>query len=62
MTVSSWWVFTHSDQAIYHRWYSLFAWPEGVTVWALFLTFMAIAEQVSEARKSGEQAKEAVEA
>jgi hypothetical protein len=62
VTGCSWWVFTHSDQAICHRWYSLFAWPEGVTVWALFLTLMAIAEQASEARKSGEQAKEAVKA
>lgn len=32
--------------------YRVFGWPEGVTVWALFLTLITIAEQTSQTRKA----------
>ena len=31
------------------RWYRLFGWPDGITVWAVLLTLVAIAEQAKEA-------------
>jgi hypothetical protein len=41
--------------------YRVFSWPEGITVWALFLTLMVIAEQTGEvanaAKATHEQAK-----
>src|ERR1700677_3239247 len=36
--------------------YQLFCWPNGITVWALFLTLMTIAEQTMETRKAAENA------
>jgi hypothetical protein len=41
-------------------WYALFIWPEGITVWALFLTFFAIAEQTVETKRSVENARRAL--
>jgi len=32
--------------------YQMFGWPNGITVWALFLTMMAIAEQTMETRRA----------
>jgi hypothetical protein len=34
------------------RWHRLFAWPEGITTWAIILTLLAIAEQAGESAKS----------
>jgi hypothetical protein len=36
------------------RWYRLFGWPEGIGVWGLFLTLLAIAEQTSHTRRSAD--------
>jgi hypothetical protein len=43
-------------------WYSLFVWPDGITVWALMLTLVVIAEQTSETRRSADAAKTAAQA
>jgi hypothetical protein len=42
--------------------YRVFGWPEGVTVWALFLTLITIAEQTSQTRKAADAAKESAKA
>jgi hypothetical protein len=34
------------------RWYRLFAWPEGITTWAIILTLLAVAEQARESAKA----------
>ncbi len=40
--------------------YRVFGWPEGITVWALFLTLITIAEQSNETRKSAEAARDSI--
>lgn len=42
--------------AIYH----IFSWPEGVTVWALFLTLVAVAEETQETAKAARATEDAV--
>ena len=34
--------------------YQVFGWPNGITVWALFLTMMVVAEQTSQTRRAAE--------
>jgi hypothetical protein len=43
-------------------WVDTFAWPEGATVWALFLTLLVIAWQSAETREAAKAAKESAEA
>lgn len=43
-------------------WYILFAWPEGITAWAIILTFAVIGWQADETRKAAIAAKESAEA
>jgi len=42
--------------------YELFGWPNGITVWALFLTMMVIAEQTSQTRRAADATKDAADA
>lgn len=44
------------------RWYRLFAWPEGVTTWAVLLTLLAIAEQTYHTRRAAEATESSVRA
>lgn len=44
------------------RWYRLFAWPEGVTTWAVLLTLLAIAEQTYHTRRAAEATELSVRA
>lgn len=37
-------------------WYGFFVWPQGITVWALFLTLLAIAEQSQYSAQAAEAA------
>src|ERR1700733_6120866 len=43
-------------------WVDTFAWPEGATVWALFLTLFVIAWQSAETREAANAAKTSAEA
>jgi hypothetical protein len=43
-------------------WYVLVAWPEGITTWAIILTFVVIGWQSRETRKAAEAAKVSAEA
>jgi hypothetical protein len=41
-------------------WYGFFRWPEGITVWAIILTLIAIAHQTHETAKSARASSEQV--
>lgn len=43
-------------------WYVLFAWPEGITTWAIIVTFVFIGWQADETRKSARGAEKAADA
>jgi hypothetical protein len=40
--------------------YYIFGWPNGVTVWALFLTLIVIADQTAQTKKAAEAARDSV--
>jgi len=42
--------------------YHLFAWPEGITVWAILLTLFAIAEQTNQTRRAADAGAETANA
>jgi hypothetical protein len=47
------------------HWYlafQVFGWPNGITVWALFLTLMALAEQTGQTRKAAEATQDSAKA
>jgi hypothetical protein len=44
------------------RWYRLFSWPNGIQVWALFLTLIVIADQTAQTRKAAEAGEDAARA
>jgi hypothetical protein len=44
------------------RWYRLFAWPDGITTWAVLLTLLAIAEQTHQTAKAAQATKASSEA
>lgn len=50
----------------YRQWgnlcYSIFGWPNGAGVWALFLTLVVIADQTAQTRKAAEATEASVEA
>jgi hypothetical protein len=41
-------------------WYILLAWPQGITVWAVILTFAVIGWQADETRKAAEAARDGI--
>ncbi|HEY2470482.1 MAG TPA: hypothetical protein VGI45_21985 [Terracidiphilus sp.] len=43
-----------------HIFHAAFKWPEGITVWAIVLTLLAIAEQTSATHKAAEATEDAV--
>lgn len=43
-----------NPQPHFLRWHRFFAWPEGITAWALFLTLMAIAEQTKHTARAAD--------
>jgi len=42
------------------RWYKLFAWPEGITTWAIILTLLAVAEQARESAKATKAVRDSI--
>jgi len=49
------------NQAIWwERGYIFFGWPNGITIWALFLTMIVIAEQTIETRKAAKATEDSV--
>ena len=51
-----------NSQRNFPRWHPFFAWPEGITAWAIFLTLMAIAEQTKETAKAAKASQKSAEA
>jgi uncharacterized repeat protein (TIGR01451 family) len=60
---------SHDDQSDNHTsnternsptWYRLFAWPEGITTWAIILTLLAVAEQARESAKATQAVRDSL--
>ncbi|HEY2860026.1 MAG TPA: hypothetical protein VGJ21_16515 [Terracidiphilus sp.] len=43
------------------RWYRVFSWPEGITLWAILLTLLAIAEQTNATARAATASNTAVD-
>jgi hypothetical protein len=41
-------------------WHRLFAWPEGITTWAIILTLLAVAEQARESAKATQAVRDSI--
>jgi hypothetical protein len=53
---------TYWDTPSGHIFHNAFKWPEGITVWAIILTLLAIAEQTAATRQAAEATQASAEA